>query len=408
MSDPPPSDDADREPDGRNGPTELGELRFVGPATEDKLAAAGIDAPAILGKSVSFVGLVDADVDPGVAARLRREYSLPWSNESTTGARLRRRASHVRGLREEERTWIEASWADEDDDPTAALPDGSGSATEAERAWRERSRGLTDIFPDLTGARQPEEPTMMEQTIDPESLTVPELEAALETVTDPDALITVYEAERTGDERTTALEAIERRLTAIGVDPDAIATPEKEETQMAFIDGLSEKVPESARSVDFSALSGSAVAARVGEHVEDSRALTAEMTAVVEERLEQLDAEDWEHASFALLLGVTVFNALVGLLVALRPDLGIPAGGAILFVLTATVGVMAIPLRRWESPGAEPMSMVTGALGLLTPVLVAAGVAGGLGAGVAVAVLPIAFILGVGLAATTYGWRQEH
>lgn len=408
MSDPRPSDegDADRGATGGAGPTELCELRFVGAATEETLEAAGIDAPTILEKSISFVGLVDAGVDPGVAARLRREYSLPWSNESTTGARLRRRASHVRGLRDDERSWIEASWDGAGDDPAAALPDGSGSATEAERAWRERSRGVTDIFPDLAGVQQSEEHAMMEQTIDPDSLTVPELEASLERVADPDALVNVYEAERAGDARTTALEAIERRLTAVGVDPDALATPEKRENE-AFIGGLSERVPEAARSVDLSALSESDLADRLSAYIEDGRARAAEAAALAEDRLDDLDAEDWEHVSFALLLGVTAFSALIAVLVALRGGLGIPAGGASLFVITATVGLMAVPLRWWEAPGAEAMSMVTAALGLLSPVLVAAGVAGRLEAGAAIVVLPIAFLLGVGLAAATYVRRNE-
>ena len=406
MSDPRPSDDADRGATGGAGQTELGELRFVGPATEAKLVEAGFDAAAILGKSVSFVGLVEVGVDPGVAARLRREYSLPWSNESTTGARLSRRASHVRGLRDDERSWIEASWAEEADDPEAALPDGSGSATEAERAWRERSRGVTDIFPDLAGSQHAEKHAMMEQSIDPDSLTVPELKAALEAVTDPDVLVNVYEAERAGDARTTALEAIERRLTAVGVDPDAIASSDRGE-EATLVEGLSDRVPETARSVDLPELSGSDVAARVAVVIEAGRERAAEVAALAEDRLDDLDAEDWEHVSLALLVGVTAFSALLAVLVALRPGLGIPAGGASLFVVTATVGLMAVALRRLEAPGDEEMSMVTGALGLLSPVLVAAGVAGNIEIGATVIVLPIAFLLGVGLAAATYVRRDE-
>lgn len=66
----------------------------------------------------------------------------------------------------------------------------------------------------------------MDPPIDPGDHTVSELEDALEEVEDPEALDAILEAERSGENRTTALEAIEERLetveAAITEDRDAI------------------------------------------------------------------------------------------------------------------------------------------------------------------------------------------
>lgn len=113
-------------------------LKFVGPATAETLAAADIDADDVANRRVSHAQLVDAGVNPGVAAKIRREFSLPWSFES--GQDLDRRAEQVRGLGDEERAWVAASSGDwEDADAEPASTDGSGSAAAAEAAWRDHS-----------------------------------------------------------------------------------------------------------------------------------------------------------------------------------------------------------------------------------------------------------------------------
>ena len=137
------------------------ELKYVGPATADVLADASFGAEEIREKVVSFRMLTDAGVNPGVAARIRREHSLAWSFESE-GEDLRRRSSQVRGLGDAERAWVAASSGDwqeqappsEESDAEAAWvaaagdgasdtttkTDGSGDPAAAETAWQERSR----------------------------------------------------------------------------------------------------------------------------------------------------------------------------------------------------------------------------------------------------------------------------
>ncbi|KAB1194333.1 helix-hairpin-helix domain-containing protein [Haloferax sp. MBLA0076] len=171
-----------------DAPSDLQDLKFVGPATADSLESAGIDVESILDGQVCYRDLVEAGTNPGVAAKIRRWHSLSWSFNS--GDDLDRRSSQVRGLGDDERAWVAASsgeWkdaADEDeqtgdwtptgetdtpDDPTTdgdwtpsgtasqtesptrqgdwtprgqndASADGSGDAIAAEAAWRERSK----------------------------------------------------------------------------------------------------------------------------------------------------------------------------------------------------------------------------------------------------------------------------
>lgn len=154
----------------------------MGPATAAVLADASFDADDVRAKAVSFRMLTDAGVNPGVAARIRREHSLAWSFESE-GEDLGRRSSQIRGLGDAERAWVAASsgdWqeresSDGDDapedtadgdesaaaaaaddadtaaerawvadagsgDPDGTKADGSGDPAAAESAWRERSR----------------------------------------------------------------------------------------------------------------------------------------------------------------------------------------------------------------------------------------------------------------------------
>lgn len=181
----------------------LESVRYVGPATAAVLEREGYDAAAITEKRVSYRMLVDAGVNPGVAAKIRREHSLSWSFDS--GSDLDRRSEQIRGLGSAEAEWIAASagdWADgptADDTPvdgdieTAAEPDstdevddswgtdvrpwpthgestatdtaadaaattdGSGDAISAEAAWRARSKPtpVTDLeVVDETAATQ--------------------------------------------------------------------------------------------------------------------------------------------------------------------------------------------------------------------------------------------------------------
>lgn len=129
------------------------DVRYVGPATADKLAAADIDPGGILRKEVSYQNLVDAEINSGVASKLRREHSLPWSLSGSEGEDLSRRSNQVRGLQDGERAWVAASTGDwESTEPSttadaATEADGSGEAEAAEAAWRERSRPdpVTDV-----------------------------------------------------------------------------------------------------------------------------------------------------------------------------------------------------------------------------------------------------------------------
>jgi len=151
-------------------------VRFVGPATAAVLERSSYDVTAITDKTVSYRLLVDAGVNPGVAAKIRREHSLSWSFNS--GGDLDRRSTQIRGLGTEEAEWIAASAGDweeshiestasssTDDEPATEPPpwpthgeptatkttetaaaavdtatDGSGGAITAEAAWRARSK----------------------------------------------------------------------------------------------------------------------------------------------------------------------------------------------------------------------------------------------------------------------------
>ncbi|PSP54595.1 hypothetical protein BRC82_10185 [Halobacteriales archaeon QS_1_67_19] len=141
----------------------LTDIHFVGPATAEVLADAPFDATGIPEKTVSYELLVDAGVNPGVAARLRKKHSLPWSLAGDEES-LDERSEKVRGLRDGERAWVAASSGDwEATEPETAettdggwtptgeaTADGSGAAEAAEAAWRERSKPdpVTDV-PDV-------------------------------------------------------------------------------------------------------------------------------------------------------------------------------------------------------------------------------------------------------------------
>ncbi len=151
----------------------LTDLKYVGPATEEHLVDADVDAGDFRNKRISYRMLVEAGVNPGVATKIRREHSLPWSITGSTNDDLDKRSDQVRGLQDDERAWVAAStgdWkdADESEDADVSTPslsgpstlssdagdesedaeaDGGGQVEDAEAAWRERSKPdpVTDV-----------------------------------------------------------------------------------------------------------------------------------------------------------------------------------------------------------------------------------------------------------------------
>ncbi|EMA03646.1 helix-hairpin-helix domain-containing protein [Haloferax denitrificans] len=124
----------DRASDG--APSELQDLKYVGPATADCLAESNIDAAAIVDGEVCYRDLVAAGANPGVAAKIRRWHSLSWSFNS--GDDLDRRSSQVRGLGDDERAWVAASSGDWDEtDGADDADDSDGEAGD----WTPSGRG---------------------------------------------------------------------------------------------------------------------------------------------------------------------------------------------------------------------------------------------------------------------------
>lgn len=160
----------EREIDGETD--EPASLRFVGHATAAVVDRASFDLDDIVARRVSYRELVDAGVNPGIAERLRREYSLVWSFEWCVGeADLPRRATRVRNLRPAERSWIAASAAGGDpesvlesarDDHDAGIgsaevshkSDAASTDTESRRPLRDRGWPAVDPDEQVDGADQ--------------------------------------------------------------------------------------------------------------------------------------------------------------------------------------------------------------------------------------------------------------
>jgi len=106
------------------------DLKFVGPATGEAIDEAGFSAQDVADKNVSYRMLLEAGVNPGVAAKIRRYHSLSWSFD--TDADLDRRSEQVRGLQDDERAWVADSGIG-DDEPTSgeAVP----AAPDEEAEW---------------------------------------------------------------------------------------------------------------------------------------------------------------------------------------------------------------------------------------------------------------------------------
>lgn len=108
------------------------DLPLVGPATAAAIDAADFDAADIAAGHVSYVMLREAGINPGVAARMRRRYSLVWSFRWRFGGDdLPDRAAQVRGFRPPERSWVDESGRPVDGDDDAAI--------EAWNDWIDRS-----------------------------------------------------------------------------------------------------------------------------------------------------------------------------------------------------------------------------------------------------------------------------
>ncbi|WP_144426091.1 DUF7409 domain-containing protein [Halanaeroarchaeum sulfurireducens] len=123
----------------RNVSDDLQEVKFVGPATATVLVDADISAQDLMDRRVSHAQLICAGVNPGVAARIRREHSLSWSKQG--GEDLDRRAEQVRGLKDGERAWVAASsgsWEAASVDQ-AASTDGRGDEIDEETRWQSQS-----------------------------------------------------------------------------------------------------------------------------------------------------------------------------------------------------------------------------------------------------------------------------
>lgn len=127
---------------------ELIELRYVGPATATTLAAESVTYDDVREKRVSYQMLVEAGINAGVATKIRRWHSLPWTFDGEEH-HLDRRSKNVRHLQDDEREWVAAS-SDWREDGAASSEDGRESDDESGAAltdddWeRDDSNGQDD------------------------------------------------------------------------------------------------------------------------------------------------------------------------------------------------------------------------------------------------------------------------
>lgn len=113
------------------------DLKYVGPATAGAIEAAGFSAQAVADKEVSYRMLLEAGINPGVAAKIRRHHSLAWSFDNDGD--LDRRSTQVRGLQEDEAAWVASSGIGDGDDEageTAEMQaDSRNDEADEEAAW---------------------------------------------------------------------------------------------------------------------------------------------------------------------------------------------------------------------------------------------------------------------------------
>ncbi|MFB6235984.1 MAG: helix-hairpin-helix domain-containing protein [Halopenitus sp.] len=131
------------------------DLKWIGPATAEAFADAKFSADDVADKTVSYQMLVDAGVNPGVAAKIRREHSLSWSFEAGDG--LSERSAQVRGLGSDEAAWVEASSSGD----WEAAAEADDSAADEEAAWVAASgeESVDDPTKSPTGSAEPTTPT---------------------------------------------------------------------------------------------------------------------------------------------------------------------------------------------------------------------------------------------------------
>lgn len=133
------------------------DLKFVGPATGEAIDGAGFTAEDIVEKTVSYSMLLDAGVNPGVAAKIRRFHSLSWSFE--TDGDLNRRSQQVRGLQDDERAWVAESGIGDDteeEQPTDPAETSRSKEADDEAAWVENSSQEHEESADSDGSNDTE------------------------------------------------------------------------------------------------------------------------------------------------------------------------------------------------------------------------------------------------------------
>lgn len=143
-------------------PDAFEDLHFVGPKSAAALRDSAVSLSDFVNKRVSYRDLIEAGVNPGVAAKIRREHSLSWSFDGG-GTDLDRRSAQVRGLADDERAWIAASTGWSEDGEAATETDGSGEAAAAEAAWRDR--GTDDSNVDSESSAVDAETAWREQSV---------------------------------------------------------------------------------------------------------------------------------------------------------------------------------------------------------------------------------------------------
>jgi predicted flap endonuclease-1-like 5' DNA nuclease len=115
------------------------ELKYVGPATADAIEAAGFAAQAVADKEVSYRMLLEAGINPGVAAKIRRHHSLAWSFDNDGD--LDRRSAQVRGLQDEEAAWVASSSIGDDEESAEGEVEDNDAEADGESAWVADSAG---------------------------------------------------------------------------------------------------------------------------------------------------------------------------------------------------------------------------------------------------------------------------
>ena len=118
----------------------------------------------------------------------------------------------------------------------------------------------------------------------------------------------------------------------------------------------------------------------------------------------------WDNASLALLAGIAVMSAMVFQAAVIRPTgLSPPPTGAIsLFVFTTTAAAISFVLLRRGDQAGYAAALVTGALPVVTVILVMTGSLGEIPSS-GIQPGPVVFtVLGVALVVTTgIAWRQR-